>query len=120
MISIAVMAIVVFLIYNSLQLMAIEDHYGDLQDVYYKTETGDLIIGNGKRAGFIKKLENRIYVDDNGCLKELYNWVNQEQQPVKFSIYRPEITESFINQPTFGEPNNLIQKQKLKPIISSN
>ena len=120
MVSIAVLAIVVFLIYNGLQLMAIEDHYGDLQDVYYKSETGDLIIGNDKRVGFIKKLENRIYVDDNGCMKDLYNWVNENQQPLKFSVYRPEVTETFISKTTYNELENLVQEQKLKPIISSN
>jgi hypothetical protein len=117
-VSIAVVAIVVFLIVNGLQLMAIEDHYGDLQSVYYKSETGDLIIDSNKRVGFIKKFSDRIYVEENGCMKDLYNWVNQNQQPVSLSIYRPEISETLINHPSYEEVESLIQKQKLEPIIS--
>lgn len=117
-VSIAVVAIVTFLILNGLQLMAIEDHYGDLQNVYYKSETGDLIIDSTKRVGFIKKFSDRIYVEENGCMKDLYNWVNQNQQPVKLSVYRPEISETLINHPSYKEVESLIQEQKLEPIIS--
>lgn len=117
-VTIAVVAIVAFLIVNGLQLMAIEDHYGDLQSVYYKSESGDLIVDSNKRVGFIKKFSNRIYVEENGCMKDLYNWVNQNKQPVSISVYRPEITENLMKHPSFEEIENLIQKQELEPIIS--
>ena len=115
-VSIAVVAIVVFLIVNGFQLMAIEDHYGELQSVYYKSETGDLIIDSNKRVGFIKKFSDRIYVEENGCMKDLYNWVNQN--PVSLSVYRPEVPETLINHPSYEEVESLIQKQELEPIIS--
>ncbi len=116
-VSIAVVAVVV-LIVNGLQLMAIEDQYGDLQDVFYKSETGDFIIDSNKRVGVIKKFSDRVYVEENGCMKDLYNWVNQNQQPVSLSVFRLEVTETILNHPSFEEVESLIQKQKLEPIIS--
>ncbi|MBX0333757.1 hypothetical protein K3G39_10965 [Pontibacter sp. HSC-14F20] len=117
-ISISVVAAVVFLIVNGLQLMAIEDHYGDLQIVYYRSETGDLIVDNNKRVGYIKKYSDRIYVEEDSFMKDLYNWVNNDQQPVSIRVYRPEISETLIKQPSYEEIENLIQKQELEPIIS--
>jgi len=97
--------------------MAIEDHYGDLQTVYYKSETGDIIIDSNKRIGFIKKYPDRIYVEENGCMKDLYNWTYSENKPLKLSVYRVESSETLVNHPTFEQINNQIQKQKLEPLI---
>lgn len=98
--------------------MKIEDHYGDLQSVYFQSKTGDLIIDSNKKVGFIKKHSDRIYVDENGCLKDLYNWVNQNQQSVKLKIYRINLLETSANNLNYEEIEGLIQKQKLEPIIS--
>lgn len=117
-ISVSVIAVIIFLIINGLHLMAIEDHYGDLQSAYYRAETGDVIVDNIKRIGFLKKLSDRIYVDENGCMRELYNWVYISQEPVKFKVYRPEIPETLTEDLSYNEFESLIKEKKLKPIVS--
>ncbi len=43
--------------------MGIDDFYGDLQDVYYNTDSGDSIINNiNKKTGEILLENNRVYI----------------------------------------------------------
>ena len=75
-------------------LIAIEDHYGDLQQFYYQSKEGDLIINyDNKKFGIIKKSSERIHVVDNNKVEvDLYHWVyiydDFEESKMKFTDYK--------------------------------
>ena len=75
-------------------LMAIEDHYGDLQQFYYQSKEGDLILNHdNKKFGIIKKNSERIHVvDDKKAEVDLYNWVYiyDDFKESKIEVYRLE------------------------------
>lgn len=116
-VSVAVLAAVVFLLVNGFRAMNIEDHYGDLQTVYYQAEDGDVIIDNRNRYGFLKKISNRIYVEEDDCLRDLNSWVHRSEPPVQFSVYRLVVDETWITSPSYPQMQRLIREQKLKPIV---
>ncbi len=64
-VSFTVLSAVVLLLVNGFHALNVEDHYGDLQRVYYEAEDGDLIIDNQNRYGFLKKISSRIYVEED-------------------------------------------------------
>jgi hypothetical protein len=71
-----VVLILGFIVYQGLSLMDIEDRYGDLQDVYYDSEAGDIIINNlNKKTGKILLENNRVFVVDNNKKFELEEWL---------------------------------------------
>ena len=54
-VSIALFIIVGFITWN-LYLMEIDDHYGDLQEVYFDSKSGDIIVNKQtKKFGIITK-----------------------------------------------------------------
>ncbi len=58
--------------------MEIEDHYGDLQETYFDSKNGDLIVNKKtKKFGFISKNWKRAYVitKQNDTL-DLYDLIN--------------------------------------------
>jgi len=73
-------------------LMAIEDHYGDLQQFYYQSADGDIILNHdNKKFGIIKKNSERIYVVDNKKVEmDLYHWVYiyDDFKESKIEVYR--------------------------------
>ncbi|GAA4303132.1 hypothetical protein [Nibribacter koreensis] len=99
--------------------MEIEDRYGDLQEIYYKAENGDVIIDSNKRAGFIYKDSHRIFVEENECMKDLNNWVGVNNDQVKLKVYRPEYLETFTENITSEKLINFIESQKIDPIITN-
>ncbi|KAF2509479.1 hypothetical protein EYY60_13975 [Flavobacterium zhairuonense] len=65
-----------FMVCQGLRLMDIEDRYGDLQDVYYDSESGDILINNlNKKTGKILLENNRVFVVDNDKKFELEEWL---------------------------------------------
>jgi MFS superfamily sulfate permease-like transporter len=116
-VSVAVLSAVVFLLVNGFHAMNIEDHYGDLQTVYYRAEDGDVIIDNQNSYGFLKKRANRIYVEEDDCLRDLNSWVHRSEPPVKFSVYRLAVDETWITAPSYPQMQRLIREQKLQPIV---
>jgi hypothetical protein len=107
------------LITVSLYTLDIEDHYGDLQNVYYKSESGDVVIDENKRVGFIYKISNRIFIDENDCLQDVNSWAYSGQQPVKLEVYRLDFNGTLIDYPTYQEIQDKIRRKKLKPIVTS-
>jgi hypothetical protein len=118
-VSVAVLSAVIFLLVNGFHAMNIEDHYGDLQTVYYRAEDGDVIIDNQHRYGFLKKLSNRIYVEEDDCMRDLNSWVHKSEPPVKFSVYRLVVDETWITSPSYSQMQRLIREQNLKPITGN-
>ena len=116
--GLAIGAVIYFLM-DGLYAMDIEDHYGDLQAVYYQADDGDLIIDNKSRYGFLIKLSNRIYVQEEDCMKDLYSWVNISPAAVKFSVYKFTVYETWTTRPTYTEMKRLINERKLKPKIDN-
>jgi hypothetical protein len=118
-ISVAALSAVILLLVNGFHALNIEYHYGDLQTVYYRAEDGDVIIDNGNRYGILKKFSTRIYVEEDECMQDLISWVNRSQAPVKFSVYRLAVDETWITSPSYPQMQRLIREQHLKPIIGN-
>ena len=103
----------------SFYTMQIEDQYGDLQEIFYKSKDGDLIVEENKRFGFIEKNWTTIHIFSNNNSQDLYNWVNQEQHQIKFSVYRPLNNTKNFNNLSLNEVANLIKNKQLEFIIGN-
>ena len=81
-----VVLVLVFIIYQGLHLMDIEDRYGDLQDVYFNSESGDVIVNNlNKKTGEILLENNRVFVIDNNRKFELEDWLDPNSE-MKYNL----------------------------------
>ncbi|GGD02792.1 hypothetical protein [Hyunsoonleella pacifica] len=101
--------------------MEIEDHYGDLKELYYKSENGDVIINKTtSEFGIIEKNWKRINIrTQKKDSTDLYNWVYQNRTETKTEIYRPKSKETELNGITFSDLKKLINKSELKLIIEN-
>lgn len=101
--------------------MDIEDHYGDLQELYYSSNTGDVIINKTtSEFGIIEKSWKRInIITQKADSTDLYNWVNQNGIENETEIYRPENNDIDLTGISFSELIILIEGSKLK-LISKN
>ena len=89
--------VIILLIYIGVGLwtMDIEDRYGDLQEVYYQSHDGDLIVlknlkNNSDKYGLIEKSWNRVFVH-NGMgnnKQELHQWANAATHDINVWVYR--------------------------------
>ncbi|WP_055446226.1 hypothetical protein [Lacinutrix mariniflava] len=85
--------------------MEIEDHYGDLKELYYDSKSGDIILNKStSEFGIIeknwKRLNIRTHKKDS---TDLYNWVYQNGIETKAEIYRPIIETENINSLNYSE-----------------
>jgi hypothetical protein len=101
-----------------LYLMEIEDHYGDLQELFYASKDGDLIVNKTtSEFGIIEKNWKRIKVNNSKDEPiDLYNWVYKNGVETNLEIYRPSKKLNFENL-TINELTNLIESKNLKFII---
>lgn len=100
--------------------MEIEDHYGDLQDFYYKSKSGDLMIfGDYEKIGVVDKTWKSIRViNSKNDTVDLYNWINDNRYKdgsnklfrVKAKISTDELDKGIIIQK--------INRNELKEIMS--
>ena len=93
-------------------IMEIEDQYGDLQDFYYKSKSGDLIIfGDYEKIGKVNKTWKRIKVIDfDKDTVDLYNWFNDDNYSKgKMKLFRIK------KKITLHE----LKKEKIQPKIHS-
>src|SRR6266516_2310809 len=82
--GISVLAIVVFTAIG-LYAMAIEDHYGDNQEFFYKSKHGDIAVNRDTRE--FKKIEKswtRVFIIDDDKRVDLWTWLNKN----RIEIYR--------------------------------
>ncbi len=104
-----------------LHTMEIEDHYGDLQEMYYDSKSGDIIV-NQKTSEFgiieknWKRINIRTKVKDS---TDLYNWIHREGIEFKTEVYRPKKSEINLNGITYSEIKKMIENSELK-LISEN
>lgn len=75
-----------FMVYRGLYLMAIEDRYGDLQNVYFDSQSGDILVNNiNKKSGEILLENNRVYVIQNDKKFDLEEWLDPNSK-MKFNL----------------------------------
>ncbi|MFD2939233.1 hypothetical protein [Flavobacterium notoginsengisoli] len=99
-----------------LYLMEIEDHYGDLQEVYFESQNGDLIINKQNQTfGIISKNWRRsnVITKQNDTL-DLCDFIRQN----KYEILRIE-KELALNDLTFEKIIKLKNEKSAKSIINN-
>lgn len=104
-----------------LYAMEIEDHYGDLQDLYYNSKSGDIILNNStSEFGIIEKDWKRINIKTNNKdSTDLYNWIYRNETETKIGIYRFNNGNIKLNQITYSELRKMIQTSQLELIINN-
>ena len=88
-----------------LYAMEIEDHYGDLKELYYDSKSGDIVLNKStSEFGIIEKNWKRINIrTQKKDSTDLYNWVYQNGIETKAEIYRPIIETENINSLNYSE-----------------
>tara|TARA_R110002051_G_C8538525_1_gene470746 strand:- start:324 stop:716 length:393 start_codon:yes stop_codon:yes gene_type:complete len=101
--------------------MEIEDHYGDLKELYYDSENGDLIVNKTtSEFGIIEKNWKRINIrTQQKDSTDLYNWVYQNGTETKSEIYRVKNGETELNGITYSELEKRIENSDFKLIIKN-
>ena len=111
-------AVFSFIIYG-LYLMTIEDRYGDLQQIYFDSESGDVIINNLNGQTGILEFEGRqVFVNTGKDVQHVDEWLDPLHKYIfNADIYHPEEKSSgFIGM----DKNALEQKirsGKLRPVL---
>ena len=91
--------------------MEIEDQYGDLQEFYFKSKSGDLMIfGEYEKIGLVDKTWKRIrLINSKKDTVDLYTWFYDNRFPNgSNTLYRAK--EEFI----FDKLNKEFIRQKIK------
>lgn len=117
--ALAVLTFFGFILYWA-YLMEIEDHYGDLQDFYFASNSGDIIIKpEQKKIGFIQKDYKRILVIENQKEIDLYSWVYFRDKEYKVAVYRSENELLHVPDLDYNQIQQLIKEEKLKLVINN-
>jgi hypothetical protein len=87
-IIISIIGVITFGFYT----MDIEDHYGDLQEIFYEVKSGDIILSRPtQEVGILNKNFTRMNVINvKNESKDLYNWVYVNGKQKQIEIYRPK------------------------------
>ena len=110
----ALVGVVLFEILYGFYLMAVENRYGDLQEVYFLSENGDVIIDNNQRVGLIRIVATRVFVEEKGARMDLCDWVSSgRKQPVAFVVYRVDTPEAISLEPSFEEVVSLVEDRNV-------
>jgi hypothetical protein len=108
------------LIAFGLYSMEIEDHYRDLQQVYFDSENGDIIINKRTHQfGIITKNWKRadIITNEKDTL-DLYELIYTNQIENKYEVFRSE-NELKIKELTFEKILDLRKKNLLETVIKN-
>jgi hypothetical protein len=99
-----------------MEIMSIEDHYGDNQYFHYKSKSGDIIL-NKDTYEFkqIIKSRTRLYYLDLKDTIDVYHWLTDS----KVELYRPKNKNTRIDEITIEQLLNLIEQGKLTLIITN-
>lgn len=78
------------IIVYGLQLMEVEDRYGDLQNLYWNSKDGDIILNKvNSKIGIVELDKSRIYVKENDRLIDLEEWLDpNDKKNFQAAIYR--------------------------------
>lgn len=119
---VAPIVLVLFVLFGwivfGLYLMEIEDHYGDLQQVYFDSKSGDIIVNKqSQKFGIITKNWKRadIITKENDTL-DLYELIYTNQVENKYEVFRSE-NELKIKELTFEKILDLRKKNLLETVI---
>ena len=103
-----------------LHSMEIEDHYGDLQDVYFDSESGDIIVNKQtQKFGIITKNWKRtdVITTENDTL-DLNELIYSNQVQNKYEVFRSE-KELKIKELTLEKILDLRKKNLLETVIKN-
>ena len=75
-----------------LYLMDVEDRYGDLQNLYWDSKDGDIILNKlNSKIGIVELHKSRIYVKEGKRLIDVEEWLDPEdKRKFQAAIYRPK------------------------------
>jgi hypothetical protein len=101
--------------------LEIEDHYGDLQEIYYQSKTGDIAYNQStEEFGTLQKNWTRLnIITANKDSMDLYNWVYRNGTATKTKIYRPRKPNIELDTKSRSELLKLIETSDLKLIIQN-
>lgn len=103
-----------------LYLMEIEDHYGDIQELYYESQSGHLIVNEENSAfGVLSKNWRRVNVISQNDTIDLFNWVYRQDGTSKVSIYKIYDKDLDISFMTFEQIKIMIDKSELLFVVSN-
>lgn len=100
--------------------MEIEDHYGDLQEIYFDSENGDLILNKEtKKFGVITKNWKRadVVTQQNDTI-DLYNLVYIKEKENTYELLRSDL-EINLQELTFEKIMELKKKNSLETILKN-
>jgi len=104
----------------TLYLVEIEDHYGDLQEIYFDSKTGDIIINKQtEEFGIISKNWKRaeVITKKNDTL-DLYDIIYVNQKENKYEVFRSK-KELKIDELSFEKIVKLKKDNSLRTIIKN-
>ena len=114
-ISIIIIGGFTFILYG-LYLMDIEDRYGDLQQLYFDSKSGDIIINNmNGNIGLIEFNKRRIFVNTGKETLHVDEWLDPQNKYIfNTDIYRPKHAREYLNL----KRNEFDKKLKLENLES--
>ena len=99
--------------------MEIEDHYGDLQDFYFKSNNGDLMVfGKYKKIGLVDKTWTTIRIINlTGDTIDLFNWFYDDNYPeAEIKLYK--IKNQFeLDELNKDEVKRMIENDEVRSIF---
>lgn len=100
--------------------MEIEDHYGDLQEIYFDSENGDLILNKEtKKFGIItKNWKIADVVTQQNDTIDLYNLIYIKEKENKYELLRSDL-ELNLQKLTFEKIMELQKKNSLETILKN-
>ncbi|HEX8333609.1 MAG TPA: hypothetical protein VF622_13395 [Segetibacter sp.] len=77
-----------------LYLMDVEDRYGDLQNLYWDSKDGDIILNKlNSKIGIVELRKSRIFVKEGERLVDVEEWLDPEdKRKFQAAIYRPKLS----------------------------
>ena len=97
-VSIFIIGCFTFVFYG-LYLMDIEDRYGDLQQLYFDSKSGDIIVNNmNGKIGLIEFHRRRIFVNTGKETLDVDEWLDPQNKYIfNTDIYRPKYARDYLN-----------------------
>lgn len=104
-----------------LYLMEIEDHYGDLQELYYESHSGYIIVNKeDKEVGILSKNWRRLnIITEDQQQMDLYNWVYSKNEEASVAIYKLADQNLKIDKLSFGQVKKMIDNSELTFVTSN-
>ncbi len=112
---ISITGLIVFGLYS----LSIEDHYGDLQIVYYKAKDNDIIVNEETETfGKLEKDWTSIKViDGSNPAIDLYPWAFKGNDRVNLKIFRPNLEINSFEQMDYDAFKKMMADQNLGPFL---